>query len=66
MTQPNPRKLTLPELSHLSCLIGQEEEMGTYYGNRDQHYARNRRLAKWVSEQIKELARAEDRRKKKQ
>lgn len=56
-----PRRLTLAELGHLSCLLGEEQESGVYSGPREQYYARTERLMKWVSEQITELARNEQR-----
>lgn len=49
-----PRKLTLPELNHLSGLLGARRESGDYAGPREQYYARTERLIKWCDEQIKE------------
>lgn len=47
----HPRKLTLPELSHLSALLEAERESGSYAGPREQYYARTERLIKWCNEQ---------------
>lgn len=48
------RKLTLPELNHLSALLEAERESGSYAGPREQYYARTERLIKWCNEQIGE------------
>lgn len=47
------RKLTLPELNHLSALLEAERESGSYAGPREQYYARTERLMKWCNEQIR-------------
>ena len=49
-----PRRLTLPELNHLSALLEAERESGSYAGPREQYYARTERLIQWCNEQIKE------------
>lgn len=46
------RKLTLPELNHLMTLLEEAKESGSYYGPRDQYYARTDRLIQWCQEQI--------------
>lgn len=46
-----PRKLTLPELNHLSGLLEAEREAGSYAGPREQYYARTERLIEWCNEQ---------------
>lgn len=48
------RKLTLPELNHLSALLEAERESGQYAGPRGRYYARTERLIKWCNEQIGE------------
>lgn len=48
------RKLTLPELNHLSALLEAEKRSGEYAGPREQYYARTERLIKWCQEQINE------------
>jgi hypothetical protein len=47
-----PRRLTLPEVSHLVTLLEEAKESGSYYGPREQYYARTERLIKWCNEQI--------------
>lgn len=46
------RRLTLPELNHLSALLEAERESGEYAGPREQYYARTERLIRWCREQI--------------
>lgn len=48
------RKLTLPELNHISALLETERESGSYAGPREQYYARTERLIKWCEDQIGE------------
>lgn len=50
----SPRKLTLPELNHLSELLESRKEEGSYFGPRDQYYARTERLIEWCNEQIQQ------------
>jgi hypothetical protein len=47
------RKLTVPELNHLLELLESRHESGSYFGPREQYYARTERLIKWCNEQIK-------------
>lgn len=49
------RTLTPPELSHLLELLESRRESGSYYGPREQYYARTERLIKWCQEQIERL-----------
>jgi hypothetical protein len=51
-TAETPRKLTQPELNHLSALLEAEKESGEYAGPREQYYARTERLIEWCNEQI--------------
>ena len=48
------RKLTAPELNHLLFLLEAERESGSYYGPREQHHARARRLTAWCQQLIEE------------
>jgi hypothetical protein len=48
-----PRKLTIPELNHLLELLESRKEEGSYFGPRDQYYARTERLIQWCNEQVK-------------
>lgn len=48
------RKLTPPELNHLSALLEAERESGSYAGPREQYYARTERLIKWCNDQTGE------------
>lgn len=47
-----PRKLTRPELNHLSGLLEARREEGFYTGPREQYYARTERLIKWCNDQL--------------
>lgn len=48
-----PRKLTAPELNHLLELLESRQEEGSYFGPRDQYYARTERLIEWCNDQTK-------------
>lgn len=48
-----PRKLTAPELNHLLELLESRRESGSYFGPRDQYYARTERLIEWGRSQLK-------------
>lgn len=47
-----PRELTLAELRHLHTLLEEAKEEGSYYGPREQYYARTDRLIEWCEVQI--------------
>ena len=47
------RKLTRPELNHLSGLLEARRDEGSYTGPRDQYYARTERLIQWCNDQMK-------------
>jgi hypothetical protein len=49
------RRLTVAELRHLRGLLEDEAREGSYYGPKDQHYARQVRLVDWIDEQLAEL-----------
>jgi hypothetical protein len=46
------RRLTPAEATHLLNLVTEEAQSGDYYGNREQHYARQVRLIEWLKEQM--------------
>lgn len=48
------RKLTVPELNHLLELLESRQEEGSYFGPREQYYARTKRLTEWCHEQIQQ------------
>lgn len=48
------RKLTLPELNHLQELLESRQEEGSYFGPREQYYARTARLIGWCKGQIEQ------------
>lgn len=48
------RKLTLAELNHLHTLLEEAKAEGSYYGPREQYYARTDRLIEWCEEQIQQ------------
>jgi len=48
-----PRKLTVPELNHLLELLESRKEEGSYFGPRDQYYARTERLIQWCNAYLK-------------
>lgn len=52
--QLHPRKLTLPELHHLVELLESRQENGSYFGPREQYYARTKRLLEWCNTQIEQ------------
>ncbi len=47
-----PRKLTIPELNHLLELLESRREEGSYFGPREQYYARTERLIQWCNDQL--------------
>lgn len=51
--EKSARKLTLPELNHLSGLLEARRDEGSYTGPREQYYARTERLIQWCDDQIK-------------
>ena len=48
--------LTAAEASHLLTLLNERIEDGTYYGNREQYYARSERIYRKIMDAIKEPA----------
>lgn len=54
MAEVITRRLTEPELNHLLELLEARKEYGSYFGPRDQYYARTERLIKWCHEQIQQ------------
>lgn len=48
-----PRKLTIPEINHILELLESRKQEGSYFGPRDQYYARTERLILWCNEQVK-------------
>lgn len=51
--EKSARKLTRPELNHLSGLLEARRDEGSYTGPREQYYARTERLIQWCDDQMK-------------